>query len=153
MAGILVPTVFALVLRALVGRAGKALMRWQPPACVSQRGSEDQEVDSMETTKAQRRLLRELCAMAHEVEAREALASLDDDFRRWRDEEINSFDLIDAIHDFHQHRARELYLTYSSRDELLTATRAVRLGFIRADDVPAELVPLLQEQIDMQRGR
>src|SRR5438552_12589050 len=107
----------------------------------------------METTKTQRRLLRELCASAHEVQAREALASLDDDFRRWRDGEINSFDLIDAIHDFHQHGARELYLTYSSRDELLTAMRAVRLGFIRADDVPAELVPLLQEQIDIQRRR
>ncbi|HEY9025951.1 MAG TPA: hypothetical protein VIP05_16740 [Burkholderiaceae bacterium] len=107
----------------------------------------------METTMAQRRLLRELCVTAHEVEAREALASLDHDFQRWREEEINSFDLIEAIHDFHQHAARDLYNAYSGRDELLTAMRAVAKGFVAADDVPESLRPLLQAQIDVQRRR
>ena len=37
MAGILVPTVFALLLDALVGRAEKALMKWQPQAGESER--------------------------------------------------------------------------------------------------------------------
>ena len=107
----------------------------------------------METTKAQRRLLRDLCLVAYEAEAREALASLDDDFRRWREREIGSEDLIDAIHQFHQHEARELYSIYSSRDELLTARRAVALGFIPEDDIPESLRPIFQEQIEAQRRR
>ena len=107
----------------------------------------------MEATKAQRRLLRELCAQAHEVEAREVLANLDDDFRRWREQEIGSEDLIEAIHQFHQNEARELYSMYSGRDELLTARRAVARGFIAAGDIPESLRPLLQEQIEAQRER
>ena len=98
-------------------------------------------------------MLRELCVVAHEVEAREVLASLDDDFRRWREHEIGSEDLIDAIHQFHRHEARELFNIYSGRDELLIVMRAVSLGLIPADDVPESLRPLLQEQIEAQRSR
>ncbi len=105
----------------------------------------------MDTTKTQRRLLRELCAKAHEVEARESLASLDDDFRRWREEEIDSFELIEAIHDVHQHAARDLFNTYSRGDELLIVRRAVAWGFIVAEDIPAAVRPLLEEQIEIQR--
>ena len=80
--------------------------------------------------KTDRHLLRELASQVYEADAREALASLDDDFSRWRVREIDSAELIQAIHDFHQHGARDLWRTYSSLKEDEIVARGIAYGFI-----------------------
>jgi hypothetical protein len=48
-----------------------------------------------------RRLLREQAVVVHERELRRALASLAEAFRRWENGEVNSFELSDLIHEYH----------------------------------------------------
>jgi hypothetical protein len=102
----------------------------------------------METTKNQRRLLRELCAMAWEAEARAMLTRLEADFHRWRAQVLDSGELIEAIHQFHQHDARELWNVYSLNDKRIVAMRAIARGFVRVEDIPEAIRPLLQFQLD-----
>ncbi len=105
----------------------------------------------MKPTKAERRMLRELAGLAYDAEAGEALGKLEGEFRRWRERAIGPDDLIHAIHQFHQHAARDLFNTYSLRDERLVVMRAVARGYVREDQIPDPLRTMLQEQIDIAR--
>lgn len=67
---------------------------------------------SSDLTRSERRLLRELAAEVYEAEAHALLVELDADFARWRKNEVRSSDLLMSIHDFHQHRSRELWSVY-----------------------------------------
>ena len=62
--------------------------------------------------------LRELTGLAHERELSSALETLDCHFTRWHRQEIDCFELNDRIHSFHQKTSRELWKTYSSREEV-----------------------------------
>jgi hypothetical protein len=101
----------------------------------------------MALTKTQKRMLRELGVIAWEGEARAVLTRLEEEFRRWRAEEIDSGALLESIHDFHQHDVRDLF-SGTRGGELLVAMRGVALGYIPLDEIPEAIRPLLQEQID-----
>lgn len=100
-----------------------------------------------EFTKPERHDLRELVSEIWEAEAREKLASLADDFQRWRGRELDSGALIEAIHRFHQRGARELYSTYNFWKDADAVARGVVLGFIDEARVPAALRVKLEDRI------
>jgi len=60
-------------------------------------------------TKAQRRRLGQLAAIAHERELAVELAKVEAEFLRWRSGEIDVHELNDSIHAFHQGPSRKLY--------------------------------------------
>jgi hypothetical protein len=65
-----------------------------------------------EISKRLKRLLHEYGGKAHEAELREALVPLAEAFKRWERGEIDSFELKDMIHRFHQGpRARSGFAT------------------------------------------
>lgn len=90
-----------------------------------------------EFTKAERKLLRELADAVYETEAKAFLAELDAQFTRWRDGEIRSFELLEAIHDFQRGPARELWSMYQSMQEPMIVARGIALGLIEEGQVPA----------------
>lgn len=101
-----------------------------------------------EISKRLRRLLREYAGKAHEAELREALEPLAEAFKRWERGEIDSFDLKELIHRFHQGPAREIYLYYDGRFPAPQVARAIVNGLIDRTTVPAELLDYLAKDID-----
>ena len=98
-------------------------------------------------SKPTRKKLRELAGLAHERELSRALETLDSHFTRWRQQEIDCFELNDRIHSFHQKTSRELWKTYSSMEDDFLVCRAVKLGFLSREEVPekvAEAIPVLE---------
>jgi hypothetical protein len=89
--------------------------------------------------KAARRALRDGCERAYEKGMRESLLPLAEDFDRWKQGAINSFELGERIHRWHQGPNRELYLRFgdvSNQDLVLTVARAVYDGLLGVEDVP-----------------
>lgn len=72
-------------------------------------------MDHHEAPKRIKRLLRELAAKAHEEELRRALTPLAKAFDRWSRGEVDSFELSDLIHEFHQGPSRDLFVRYTRR--------------------------------------
>ena len=82
------------------------------------------------TTKSSRKeaaQLRALAAEAWEAELRLALQALFEDFSRWSGHELDSFELSDRIHKFHDGISRELYKRYTA----LPAQAAVEYAIAR----------------------
>jgi len=61
--------------------------------------------------KAQRKELRRLAEVAHERELSTALAALDAQCQEWHAGTLNVHELRDAVHQFHNGVARDLYVT------------------------------------------
>lgn len=67
-----------------------------------------------ELPKEARRAIRDAASLAYERELTDALFYLADAFEEWKAGSRNSFDVSDAIHEFHQGDARQLFTRYGS---------------------------------------
>ena len=96
--------------------------------------------------KPVKRQMNALIDKAHELALRNALEELNTHFNRWRRGEIDSFELQDLIHKFHDGQSREIYNRFSDRrtSQLPIATAyAVANGLIDEKDVPPEVMPFI----------
>ena len=66
-----------------------------------------------EHSKRIKKLRSEWLGEAYERELRRELTKLDASFEAWRQGEIDSWDLCDRIHKFHNGASRELYKQYT----------------------------------------
>lgn len=98
-------------------------------------------------TKRERALLRHLATQSWELELREELESLFEEFGKWADEGMSSFELSDKIHEFHNGISRELYGRYTGLDPAITVSRAVALGILSEAEVGAKLLKKLEREI------
>lgn len=94
-------------------------------------------------TKKERAELRRLVPDIYEWELGRELKILDESFRKWREGEMLSSELSDAIHNFHQHGAREIWLLYQRIDPVNAVARGLAMGAL-SEDV---LAPGLRERI------
>ena len=92
----------------------------------------------MRYPKAVRKELNTLVSTAYERELDGALGDLYESFRKWKDKQIDSFELNQLIHEFHQKESRELWNMYNDKDEDFIVTRAVRLGVLQPGEISAE---------------
>ena len=99
-------------------------------------------------TKGQRRQLRELGGIAYERDLSEHLAALESEFRRWRAGEIDAFALAEAIHQFHQRPARELFSKYETSHLDFAVANAIRRGVLRPEEVSAEMLAIMSRYPD-----
>src|SRR5262245_30472333 len=99
--------------------------------------------------KRLKRLLREYAARAHEAELHQALVPLAEDFKRWERGELDSFELSDLIHRFHQGASREVYVRYDVRHPEPALAHAIATGLIDRTAVPAELLDHLARLIEL----
>jgi hypothetical protein len=90
-----------------------------------------------------KRLLREYAAAAHEEELRRALLPVAEAVRRWERKELDSGELSEIIHKFHQGPARELWVRYNTTHLEMTVAFAITTGVLSRDAIPAELLEQL----------
>ncbi len=92
----------------------------------------------MRYPKSVRRELRELASTAYERELEITLEALYLGFDRWKNKQIDCFELNQLIHEFHQKKSRELWKIYNQTDNDIIVDRAVRLGILQRGEISAE---------------
>jgi len=97
-------------------------------------------VERQEVPKRLKRLVREWAGIAHERDLRQAMNELGVQFARWERGEIDTFELNDAVHKYHQDTSREIWKRYATSHLEPAVASAVAAGVIRKDELPPELV-------------
>lgn len=97
----------------------------------------------MEFSKSEKKQLRALAGEAYEAEARKLLEELESEFRRWRNGEVLSSELITTIHEFHQQQSHELWSMYNGATESMIVSRGVGLGLLPESKVPPAILAKL----------
>jgi hypothetical protein len=75
------------------------------------------------------------------------LAKLAEQFDAWRRGEVDSFDLSQRIHEFHDGAAREIWKTYSYGNPTTSVAYAIHAGILSRDEVPPEVLDALGNAI------
>jgi hypothetical protein len=88
----------------------------------------------MKAEKELRRRLLDLTELAYERELSHELAELEAEFGRWRSGETNAFDVSQAIHEFHQVVARDLFSRYRPENAEIVVAQAIIRGIISNDE-------------------
>jgi hypothetical protein len=101
-----------------------------------------------EVPKRIKRLVREWAGIAHDRELHKALSELRVQFDRWERGEIDSFDLNELVHRFHQDSSREIWKRYATTHLEPTVASAVVAGVLRKEELPAELVQHIEGLIE-----
>jgi hypothetical protein len=99
-------------------------------------------------TKAQRKKLRRLKDIAYERELDQALEKLSKEFRKWRNKEVDGFELNDLIHKHHQGVSREIWKFYTYADPDMAVARAVNQGLLKKEDIPGDILEIIDARID-----
>ena len=106
-----------------------------------------------EFTKAHRKRLRELGALAYERDLAAELVELEAAFRRWRAQELDAFELSDLIHRFHQGPSRELFSKYNRANINFAVASAIHRGLVTEAEAGSEVVELLGPHLAFLRER
>ncbi len=88
--------------------------------------------------KSVRRELRSLATIAYERELDSTLEDLYLSFEKWKNKQIDCFELNELIHEFHQKKSTELWKIYNQTDNDFIVDRAVRLGVLQQGEISAE---------------
>ncbi|HJW83967.1 MAG TPA: hypothetical protein VJ754_06655 [Anaerolineae bacterium] len=94
-----------------------------------------------------KKALREYAGIAYEAELRIELQALSAKFADWKSNQIDSFDLTEAIHQFHNGPARDLYKKYNNAPLDLVMAHAIATGLLNKDEIPAEMLEHLSAAI------
>ncbi len=97
--------------------------------------------------KKVKQLIRELGSIAYEHELVALLEHLEQDFKKWRGGEMESVDLAERIHVFHDKTSRELYKRYWMGELDFAVAYAIVENILRADEVDARVMQALAPQI------
>ena len=102
---------------------------------------------SGEFTKAQRRRLRELGAVAYERDLSAELSKLETKFVRWRAGEIDAHELSEHIHRFHQGPARKLFSFYEQSNLDFAVAHAIHRGVLTEAEAGADAIEMLRVRL------
>jgi hypothetical protein len=106
---------------------------------------------AFECSKRVRGLLRQLAQTAYERELRILLDELGNSFHRFRQGEVDTWDLVNAVDRFargpDRHALETLYETSNSVVHMIVA-QAIARGILTREEVPAEVLKVLTESID-----
>ena len=91
--------------------------------------------------------LHEYAGVAYEAELRKELEALSAKFDEWKSNQIDSHELTEAIHRFHNGPARDLYKKYNNVPLDLVVAHAIVTGLLDRDKIPAEVLGYLGNAI------
>jgi hypothetical protein len=100
-------------------------------------------------SKADRRALRELAGTAYDRELSACLRELLSHFHDWEARRIDSFQLSDLIHKFHDGPSRELYKIFTGMKPAELVARAIVHGLLKREEVPSQLLMKLEQKINV----
>jgi hypothetical protein len=90
-----------------------------------------------------RQKLRELSSLAYGRELNQKLDELYIKFQQWKNGKIDSLQLHDLIHDYHNREGKEVWKIYNQTDVDFIVDRAYRLGILIDDEIPADVTDAL----------
>jgi hypothetical protein len=93
-----------------------------------------------ESPKRIKRQVREWAGIAHDRDLRKALGELRTEFARWEDGEIDSFELNERVHRFHENTSREIWKRYATTHLEPAIASAVAAGVLRREELSSELL-------------
>jgi hypothetical protein len=93
-------------------------------------------------------MIREWAGVAHDRDLRDALTELRAQFDRWDRSEIDSFELNDLVHKYHDGTSREIWKRYATSHLAPAVASAVAAGVLRRDELPEELAQHIAGLID-----
>jgi hypothetical protein len=93
-----------------------------------------------EVPKRIKRLVRDWAGIAHDRDLRKALSELRAQFDRWDRREIDSVELNELVHRFHEDTSREIWTRYGTTHLEPAVASAVAAGVLHKEELPAELV-------------
>ncbi|MBW1894903.1 MAG: hypothetical protein JRI91_14595 [Deltaproteobacteria bacterium] len=97
-------------------------------------------------SKAVKKKMSHLAGLAHQREQEEYLAKLAEKFDAWRKKEIDCWDLTDAIHQFHQKDAQNVYKVYDSNDDYdIQVARGIRFGLLKREEVDEDVLTSIED--------
>ncbi len=101
-------------------------------------------------SKSLRQKLRQMAGIAYERELATASEALRQEFDRWKNKEIDVFELNDRIHEFHHGISRELYNRYTGKEmaDSICVASALHRGILSREEI-GEDVFLSVEEITM----
>ena len=102
--------------------------------------------------KSLKRELRQLATAAYERELRRELEQLSDRFEAWKRGELDSFELNDHLHRFHQRPNRDLWSRYTVTRPEASVPMAVAAGVLSEDDLSETLRDFLGARIESCRA-
>lgn len=92
-----------------------------------------------EPVKRMKDLLRQHAKRAWEAEMKAALEPLAAKFEMWKSGAMSSADLDEAIHEYHNGTAREIWKRFSTKDARMAIAHAVASGSIASESLPPEV--------------
>lgn len=101
-----------------------------------------------EVPKRIKRHVREWARIAHERDLRNALKERRAEFDRWERAEIDSFELNERVHRFHQDAAREIWKRYATTHLEPAVAAAVAAGVLRKEELPPEVLQHIARLIE-----
>lgn len=96
-------------------------------------------------------MLRELSGKAWDCELGTHLAGVAEKVDQWRASRIDSFELSDAVHKFHDGASRETWSVYNALTPDVLVARALAFGFLDEADVPETIRAALSGRIEFMR--
>lgn len=105
-----------------------------------------------QTPKHIKRAMRQLAARAYEAELGRELNALESEFSRWHRGQASAFDVAEAIHEFHQGPARDLYVSYTRPDPVDAIAHTVHEGILDRTQIAPELLERLAVALSMYRA-
>jgi len=100
-----------------------------------------------EFTKRERGQLRRLASQVYEAEVHTLLEELDSSFEQWRAGEVLSSELLQTIHEFHQHQSRELWAAYQALRDPEVVARGFARGLLAEIEVAPDLLAKLAPSV------
>ena len=97
--------------------------------------------------KKQKKKIKELAHLAWQREIDKELNSLSKGFEKWKNKEIDSADLVELIHKFHNGSARQIWVKYnnSNLEEILIF--AVASDILKKEEIPENIYNTIKEKI------
>ena len=92
------------------------------------------------TPKAMKRLVREWAGIAHARDLRQALSELHCQFDRWERGEIDSYELNELVHQFHDGASRDIWKRYATNRLEPAVAAAIASGVLRKDEIPRDIL-------------
>lgn len=93
----------------------------------------------MRYSKTAYKKMKELSGKAYERELHEEMDKLAGQFQLWRDNQIDIWDLEEAVHKFHNGPSRKLYARYTDLSPEQVLPYALHKGLVSDADLPEEI--------------
>lgn len=102
-------------------------------------------------TRRERSQLRKLSMKAYERDLAQELSHLEANFTEWRQGIIDSFQLSNSIHEFHDRVSRDLYKQYMRVSPHLMVAYALVEGILSEEEIQPKILSKLGQAIEFYR--